>query len=336
MAEALPTDTGDARKRVILDTDPGIDDAMALLCLAMASAIDLHSLTTVFGNADVDVVTHNALFLTERFGLDVAVYRGAGEPLEGERLALDLHVHGKDGLGDTGLAKACNRCPSSPVPAWQHIAQTVMAHPGQMSLLAIGPLTNLALALRHAPQIAGLVKEVVVMGGAFGTAGRHGNIRPHAEANFFQDPVAADEVLGAAWPVTVVGLDVSTDCILLSATLHALADAGGPAASLLHAISRGYEEVYRIHDGIDGCCIHDVAAAAYLYRPDLFATIASGLRVEKEGRLRGQSTAVGPESGRPVQHYCTNVDPGGVVDLLVDSVRRFDARQPVMRRVHTG
>lgn len=334
MVEPLPSHPDPDCKWVILDTDPGIDDAMALLCLAMAPAIDLHSLTTVFGNADVDVVTQNALFLVDRFGLDVPVFRGAAEPLEGERHQFDLHVHGRDGLGDTGMARLSSQAPSEGVPAWQHIVQTVVANPGQISLLAIGPLTNLALALRHDPRIAGLAKEVIVMGGAFGSNGRFGNIRPHAEANFYQDAVAADEVLAAPWPVTVVGLDVSADCILPSETLRAMAEVGGTAGTLLHAISRGYEDIYRTYDGIDGCCIHDVAAAAYLCAPELFAALATPLRVERDGHLRGQSSAAASGSGRPLQQYCFKVDADRVIDLLVEAVRRFDARQPLMQRSH--
>lgn len=336
MAEPLPTIGSPDRKRVILDTDPGIDDAMALLCLAMDPEVDLHSLTTVFGNAGVDVVTSNALFLTELFDLDVPVCRGAAGPLEGERHQFELHVHGRDGLGDTGLALGCERPLSGPVPAWQHIVRTVMEHPGEISLLAIGPLTNLALALRHAPDVAGLVKEVIVMGGAFGTRGRFGNIRPHAEANFYQDAVAADEVLGAKWPVTVVGLDVSADCILPSTTLRALGETGGTAGTLLDKIARGYEEIYRVHDGIDGCCIHDVAAAARLCAPGMFTTIASPLEVAREGPERGRSMPASGGSGRPFQHYCVTVDTSGVLDLLMKAIRDFDARQPQMQRSHIG
>ncbi|WP_156843212.1 nucleoside hydrolase [Novosphingobium aquimarinum] len=310
-------------KLVILDTDPGIDDAMALVHLAAAPEVTLHSVTTVFGNADVDTVTRNAHFLLDRFGLELPVFAGAAGPVHGPRQELELRVHGSDGFGDTGLARGFEPRSTSRKPAWQHIVDTLKARPGRISILAIGPLTNLALALRHDPDIAPLAAQIVVMGGAFGTQGRHGNIRPHAEANFFQDPTAADEVLAAAWPVTVVGLDVSTDCILPSHALRDLAD-GGAAGRLLWDISRGYEDIYRKYDGIDGCCIHDVAAAAYLCAPERFETARHPLCVERDGPEAGRS-AVAIGRTRPDQRYCLGIDAEATVSDFVQSVIRFDA-----------
>lgn len=316
----------DGRKLVILDTDPGIDDAMALLYLSASPGVRLDSITTVFGNGDIDTTSRNAAYLVERFALGLRVYPGAAGPLAGERHIPALKVHGEDGLGGHGLADGFPPPPPT-VPAWEHIARTILANPGKVSLLAIGPLTNLALALRHRPEIASLTREVVIMGGAFGTQGRRGNIRPHAEANFYYDPLAAKKVLAAGWPVTVVGLDVSTDCILSSAQAKALAATGGDAGALLWQISRGYAEIYRQFDGIDGFCIHDVAAAACLVSPHLFSLCGAALDVATGGDDAGRSF-VADDDRRHQQHYCDGVAAGQLVTDFIAAIERLAAPQP--------
>ena len=315
----------DGRKLVILDTDPGIDDAMALLYLGASSGVRLHSITTVFGNGDIETTSRNAAYLVDRFGLGLTVYPGAAGPLQGERHVPALKVHGEDGLGGYGVADGFSSPPSS-IPAWEHIAQTILANPGEVSLLAIGPLTNLALALRFRPEIAPLTREVVVMGGAFGTKGRCGNIQPHAEANFYYDPLAADEVLAANWSVTVVGLDVSSDCILSSAQAQALATTGGAAGAFLWQVSRGYAEIYRKFDGIDGFCIHDVAAAAYLVSPQLFSVRKAVLGVETTGNEAGRSFLAG-HAVRSAQQYCHDVEASRVASDFIAAIERLAAAE---------
>jgi len=318
MSEGRADDAG--KRLLIVDTDPGIDDAMALLFLHAQPDISLHSITTVFGNADIATITRNARFLAERFQLGVPIIAGAGEALAGGRHIPALKVHGEDGLGDSGAASNTAPVESGP-PAWQHIAETIRRHPGEVTLLSIGPLTNLALALRDDPGIAELVGEVVVMGGAFGTAERHGNITPHAEANFFYDPEAADAVLAANWPVTVVGLDVSSDCILSSAEALRLGQEGGSAGRFLWEISRDYEAIYRQYDGLDGFCIHDVAAAAYVVRREWFTRQASAVEVLTEGERKGASIALA-NGRRPEQHYCVAVDHAQVIKAYTDAILR--------------
>lgn len=303
------------QKLVILDTDPGIDDAMAILYLAKHPGVNLHSLTTVFGNGDVRTTTRNAHYISGRFGLKHSIHSGADKPLKGNRFIPELKVHGDDGLGDTHLASGNNEYLLSQ-SAWQHICETVRANPGQVTLLAIGPLTNLAMALRHDPTIAELVEQVVVMGGAFGTKGRYGNIRPNAEANFFYDPIAAQEVLTAAWPVTVVGLDVTSDCVLSTNEARNLKTSGGDAGQFLWEISRGYAAVYKEFDGIDGFCVHDVAAAIYVTTSDLFSCVKARFDVGCSSENRGASLALKPNSSDTptTKRYCTSVDARRLIE----------------------
>lgn len=304
---------------VILDTDPGIDDAMTLAFLKSRQDVRLLAITTVFGNADVATTTRNALYLADRFGIDAPVHAGASGPLLIPPRPFAGHVHGQDGLGDTGLAQGFAGQASSEA-AQDAIVRLVRAHPHRVSILAIAPLTNLALALRAAPDIAGLMRDVVVMGGAFGYGPRRGNVSPVAEANVANDPHAADEVLAARWPVTMVGLDVTSQCILPTRLAAELAEHGGDSR-FLWEISRGYEQLYREHDGLDGCCIHDVAAAIRLVDPGLFRTVSGPVRVVTDGIAAGQ-TILRPEGmpfppgdwdGLPAQRACVEVDSAALL-----------------------
>jgi purine nucleosidase len=321
-------------REIIVDTDPGIDDAMALLFLQAMPSVRIAAITTIFGNAEVDVTTRNARYLAGRFGLAAPVFRGASQPLRIARRPSPIHVHGRDGLGDAGalldtaLAASTAGPTAATKPAHQRIVELLRERPGRVSILALGPLTNLALALRQDPGIAELAESVVVMGGAFGWSGRRGNVSPVAEANVRNDPDAADEVLGARWPVTVVGLDVTSHCVLPQQRALALAERGGDAGRFLWDISRGYEAIYREHDGLDGCCLHDVAAAACLVHPDLFATQRGPVRVVTEGIAIGQ-TIQQPAAARfpggdwdhaPSQQACHAVNAAGVLDLYSSSI----------------
>ena len=151
---------------VIFDTDPGIDDAMALLFLRAQKSLKLAAVTTVFGNAETDVTTRNALYLTRRFGVDAPVYSGATRPLTIARRSAPTFIHGDDGLGDAGVINGFSAEPSEGHAA-DRIVEIVRANPGKVTLLAVAPLTNLALALERDPGIATLVKNVVIMGRRF-------------------------------------------------------------------------------------------------------------------------------------------------------------------------
>jgi purine nucleosidase len=317
-----------AKKIVIIDTDPGVDDVMAILYLAAHADVSVHSLTTVFGNGDVTNTTINAQYIVERFGLNLPVYAGANAPLVGRRFVPELKVHGDDGLGDTNLAKTVSGL-TTVEPAWIHICKTVRAFPGKITLLAIGPLTNLAMALRHDPEIADLVEQVVVMGGAFGTNGRRGNIKPNAEANFFYDPIAAQAVLNATWPVTVVGLDVTSDCILTAAEALDLAKTAGDAGSFIRQISRNYEAIYRQFDDVDGFCIHDVAAAAYVALPKCFQQTSAQLTVGNTPKTWGESLATPTSSDGDTgnKRFCRSVDPRLLISDFIGVIRRYSNQE---------
>ncbi len=180
--------------KVIFDTDPGVDDALALLYLHKHAQIDLIGVTTTFGNASVESTTHNALYLKQAWGFAAPVARGAGGPLQPEATpeAWPVHIHGHNGLGNHPVPASLDVAADTR-PAHQLIIDLVRAHPGEVTLVAVGRMTNLALALQQAPDIAGLVRGVVIMGGAFHV---NGNITPAAEFNIAFDPEAAHVVFG--------------------------------------------------------------------------------------------------------------------------------------------
>jgi inosine-uridine nucleoside N-ribohydrolase len=309
--------------KVIFDTDPGIDDAMALLLLARHSDVELIGVTTVFGNGGIDTVTRNALYLKDRFGFSAPVARGADRPYQGREVPpATAHVHGRNGLGDIELPTT-SRASEDSRPAHQLIIDLIRANPHQVTLIAVGRMTNLALALEAAPEIAGLVKSVVVMGGGFGFNGHIGNVTPVAEANIFGDPVAADIAFGASWPVVIVGLDVTKEVTMTSAYVAELKANGGEDGRFVASIADHYARFYRGREGIDGFYVHDASAVTYALRPEYFATIRGEIRVVPGGiaegqtiiRRQGQNFPPGAWDGRPLQTICTGVQAGRVLSL---------------------
>jgi inosine-uridine nucleoside N-ribohydrolase len=307
---------------LIVDTDPGIDDAMALLYLRACPSISIAAITTVFGNASVAATTRNACYLASRFDIDAPIFAGASAPLQSGRTDFPTHVHGENGLGDVAIPQKLARGPAAGA-AHERIVELIRSAPHEITVLTLGPMTNLALALRHDPGIAKLVRRVVVMGGAFGWGERRGNVSPVAEANIRSDPHAADEVLAASWPVTVVGLDVTMRCVLGTEAARALATNGGEAGQFLWDISRDYEAMYFKYDGIRGCCLHDVAAAIHVVDPQLFTTVSGPIRVVTEGIAIGQTIQRPPGlqfppgawDGAPPHEACRDVDPQALLDL---------------------
>lgn len=307
-----------ATKQVIIDTDPGIDDAIAIFLALASPELDVIGLTTVFGNCTVDVATRNALALAEIAGrADIPVAAGAPAPVATGYLGAIPHIHGEDGLGDSGLlAEPAGR------PVDVSAAEFLCRHAPGATILALGPLTNLALALRLRPELETLVRDVVVMGG---NALVPGNATPAAEANMLNDPEAADVVFGARWPITMVGLDVTHKVIMDGARIDAVTGADNPTARLLKGAIPLYRRFLERVSGLDGIYLHDPSAAAYLLDPGLFRTERWPVRVETQGLSRGKTwphvggtddEAPAAWLGRPLVHVCVDVDGAGVVDLV--------------------
>jgi len=306
-------------KKVIIDTDPGVDDAMAILFALACPEIEVVGLTSIFGNVTTKQATQNALRLVEFADRpDIPVAHGANAPLAMDLDVIAYYVHGDDGLGNTNQPPPIGSAVD--VSAAQFIVDTVMANPGEITLLPIGPLTNIALALAMEPKIVEYVAEVIIMGGA---ATVNGNVNPAAEANIWHDPHAADKVLTAGLPLIMVGLDVTTQVLMDEDYFDRLHATGSKTCAYIYGISRFYCAFYQSYTGINGCFTHDPSVVAYLLDPTLFRTIQGPVRVLTDGIAMGQ-TILDPSgnadfktawSSKPSIHVCVGVDEQGVLDL---------------------
>jgi len=300
-------------QRIIFDTDTGIDDALALLFILRSPELVLEGVTTVFGNATVDRCTRNALIVLQLAGRpDVPVARGAGRPLLRSYRGQGYTVHGEDGLGNVKMPPSRTR--PLDVPAAQFIVERVMAAPGEIGLVAVGPLTNLALALRLEPRVARATRQVIVMGGA---ATVSGNISAAAESNVYNDPEAASLVFSAGWPLTMVGLDVTTRVTMNDRYLARLKAAGKPLTDFIITIAAFYRQRHARVYGIDGFHVHDPSAVAYAIDPTLFETRRLYVVVDTTG---------GPNSGRTVADLRLHPaqEPNVDVCLGVDQTRLLE------------
>lgn len=285
------------------------------------------AIVTGFGNADIDTTTRNALYMKEYFGIDAPVYRGAGEPI-GERLGDGYpdFVHASNGLGGIEIQE-----PTSQVEALSGaaaIVQIVKNNPQEISIVAVGRLTNLALALDLCPELPSLVREVVIMGGAFGYNGHYGNISPVAEANISGDPQAADKVLTSDWPMTIVGLDVTHETTADDQFFESLRANAGKAGDFIYRISRFYLDFHQQISGKHECPVHDSSAVACLLRPELYQTKTAAVRVVTEGLAIGQTIAGDANASyeseawkdQPTCRICTAVEGDKVLALYAETL----------------
>jgi inosine-uridine nucleoside N-ribohydrolase len=277
--------------KVIFDTDPGVDDAMAL-CFALAHPrIELLGITTVYGNVTVDQATTNALYLTQLAGCDIPVAQGAGKPLVKRGEAPPDFIHGADGLGNLPSRSPASRAQADRRSAAQFIVDCARAQPGQITLVPVGPLTNIAEALQLEPQLPELVKNIVLMGGSIKEGG---NVSPVAEANIWNDPHAADDVFTAGFDLAMVGLDVTYNVVVPVSLFEQLAvhHKHPLLDTLLYAVrfyAKFYATRYPDLKTNPGCFGHDVLAFIALLHPELFSFTQGRLRCVSEGIAQGQT-----------------------------------------------
>ena len=310
-------------RKLLIDTDPGVDDLMAIYAALASPELEVVGLTTVFGNAATPVTTRNALTLLDVADRDdIPVAAGELRPLTTDYLGAVPQVHGHNGLGDAPLVES-SRAPIDATAA-EFIHQTLADAPGEITLLTLGPLTNVAVALQQHPEITDLVAEVVVMGG---NALVPGNATPTAEANINNDPEAADLVFGADWTVTMVGLDVTHQVVLPGDALDRIGAGTSPTANLMRDAIPAYRAFFEATNGTDGIYVHDPSTVAYLLMPDAFSINSWPLRVETESFSRGKTwpnlenidEAAPPAwQGRPRVRVCTGVDAPRVSALVED------------------
>jgi inosine-uridine nucleoside N-ribohydrolase len=318
--------TASRPRKILIDTDPGIDDAMAIFYALESPELDVVGLTSVFGNAHTSVCTSNALKLLEIAGRsDISVAEGAEAPLAMPYRGPVPFVHGTDGQGDVFLSPPT----ASPVPidAAHCIIQSVLNAPGEITLVALGPLTNIAMAMRLEPTLTTHVAEIVLMGG---NAFVGGNASPAAEANILNDPEAADIVFGADCSIVMAGLDVTEQTLMTSADIAGMSSIDNPRAQHLAAIMPFYQTFYRTRLGIEGIFVHDSTTISYLLAPHLYTWVEYPIRVDcGDSFCRGKTQPAthvsdheSPWDGRRAVRILNGVDARAVVELELSSLSR--------------
>lgn len=315
--------------KVIVDADPGTDDAMAILLALNSPELDVQALTVVAGNVPVEQGVENALKLVSLAGrCDIPVARGAAKPLA-QKLTTAEYFHGADGLGNAFTpAPACTADTRS---AADLIIDIVNRNPNEITLVPVGPLTNIALALKKDPSIASKVREVVLMGGSISG----GNATAAAEANIHNDPEAARAVFEAGWPLTMVGLNVTERTLFTRADLAQLASEKGPQAQFAAAVLTFMVDLGE-KLGANGLAVHDALAVAAVIDRTLITTRAMRVDIETRGEFsRGETVAsrhnatdrrverddrfviVGLETVQPNVHVAVDSDTGRFNQLFL-------------------
>jgi purine nucleosidase len=251
--------------RIIIDTDPGVDDALTFLLALASPEIQLEALTTVQGNVTLEKATRNALSVLElAHATHIPVARGCSHPLVKAPHASGEAVHGSSGMGHTNLPDPTSSVVES--HAIDYLIERFLAEPKQISLFAIGPLTNVALAIRKEPRIVDAIQELVIMGGAIRSGG---NVSPLAEFNIHEDPHAAHMVFHSGIPITLIPLDATYKCLLTSADVERLNKIDSPIARFVRDATAQYMEFYLKYEGFKGCALHDPLTLAAIIAPEL-------------------------------------------------------------------
>jgi purine nucleosidase len=249
--------------RIIIDTDPGVDDALAFLLALASPEIKLEALTTTQGNITLEKATRNALSVLELcHASHIPVARGSLLPLV-QPLRASADVHGESGIGNSRLPEP----ETQPVSqhAVDYLIERVLTEPGEISIFPIGPLTNIAMAIRKEPRFAGAVKELVIMGGAIL---EHGNITPLAEFNIYVDPHAAHIVFHSGIPITLIPLDVTHRCLLKQEHIDRLMKIDSPISRFIREAMEVYLEA-SLQLGYEGSSLHDPLTLATIIAPEL-------------------------------------------------------------------
>lgn len=294
---------------MIIDVDTGVDDAVAL-SLAIAKGANLIGVTTVAGNVPIEASTRNTLDVLSFLGReDILVHRGASRPLSATYQDA-THVHGGNGLGGFVLPRSFAEVADLAGPAF--IVQSAARYAGDLVLVTLGPLTNLAIALNVRPELVDQIGRLVIMGGAFRTPG---NVTPHAEFNVFVDPDAAHQVLNAAWrDVIVVGLDVTHRTVFSRAQWERIgADQGGATELMRGVMERTFSERDK-----SGFYLHDPLAVAVAVDPDLVTGSRAAVTVETAGVERGRTRLEPAKATSPM--IALDVDASRFVGELAESL----------------
>ncbi|MDD7583151.1 nucleoside hydrolase [Corynebacterium sp. 32222D000AT] len=306
--------------KIILDCDPGHDDAVALLLALGNPGIDLLGVTTVGGNQTLDKVTRNAQVVLELAGhTEVPVYPGCSRPLVRD-VEVAEDIHGSTGMDVRGIELPEPSVAVEDGHAVDFLIDTVMSNePGTVTLVPTGPLTNIALAARKEPRIVERVREVVLMGGGY----HQGNWSAVAEFNIKVDPEAAHIVFGEAWPVTMVGLELTHQALATAEVEERFRAMGTELGDFVVGLFGFFREAYRENQGFDDPPVHDPCTIAYLIDPAIVRTVKAPVQVELSGALTTGMTVTdfrAPAGDDCHTQVATTLDHAAFWDLVVEAV----------------
>ncbi len=310
-------------RKIIIDTDPGQDDAVAILvALASPEEIDILGITCVAGNVPLDLTSRNARIVCELAGKRaVKIFAGCDRPL-GRDLVTAEHVHGKTGLDGPDLPEPTMSLAEG--HAVDFIIDTLRENaPGTVTLCPLGPLTNIATALQKAPDIADRIAKIVLMGGGYFEGG---NITPTAEFNIYVDPQAADIVFKSGAPIIVMPLDVTHKALVTKARNDAFRAIGSPVGIAVAEMTDFFERFDKEKYGSDGAPLHDPCVTAYLINPDLFSGRHINVEIETQSELTMGMTVAdwwGVTDRAPNATFMNDLDADGFFALLTERLARL-------------
>lgn len=303
---------------VWLDCDTGVDDAIALMALHALDEVELVGISAVCGNALLDSTFSNTHRVCGLIGASYPIYRGADRPLYGEP-HVSTAFHGQNGLGDVELP-----IPDTAVmhdkPAWDALHEAALAHPGALQLIAIGPLTNVAIALTKYPDLASLLHTILIMGGSASV----GNVTPAAEFNIYVDPHAAQIVFKSGVPIVMCGLDVTLKAVLTPDDWDELAATGSKAGNFTRSC---LQQPWRMLQamGFAGVPMHDSCPVLYLVHPELFSAEEAGVYVETQGTITQGKTVTDLYSDKQFEKknatVILDVDRDRFIGILKDCIK---------------
>ncbi|KAK9141421.1 hypothetical protein Scep_011102 [Stephania cephalantha] len=315
---------GQPKKKIIIDTDPGIDDAMAIFVALRSPELEVIGLTTIFGNVYTTLATRNALHLLEVAGrTDIPVAEGSHLTItKGTKLRIADFVHGTDGLGNQNFAPPKGKAIEQSAATF--LVQQASLYPGEVTVVALGPLTNIALALELDPDFAKKVGQIVLLGGAFAV---NGNVNPAAEANIFGDPDAADLVFTSGADILAVGINITHQVVLTDTDREKLSKSKGKLAQYLCKILEVYFSYHHVAYNTAGVYLHDPTTLLAAVNPSLLTYAEGVVRVQTSGIMRGLTIFYNKKkrfgevtewSDKPNVKVAVTVDAPAVVELVME------------------
>lgn len=304
---------------VIIDCDPGVDDTLALMLAHQMEELDIKAITTVAGNAPIAYTFRNGRNVMDYIGAQVPVYKGAEKPLL-RTLQTAAHIHGEDGMGGVILPASKQSVESE--AAWDAIHRIAAEEKGELTLIAVGPMTNIAIALSKYEDMKDLIKRIVIMGGA----AIGGNVTPCAEFNIYEDPEAAEMMFTSGIPVYMCGLDVTMEAYMSRAEIEKLMALGSKEAKLFHDVEQKalafYDEM-----GRPGVALHDPTAVLFAAYPELFQGEWCGVHVETKGKITSGKTVTDLYSDKQFDTHntfiVTKVDREAFVQKIFDLMANY-------------